>query len=113
MSNELDCEEDIIKLYQELANIFEVISTEEYIATLKLKYQVFEDTYGNSDKKSIKEQRNLVAALLKNRKVEESLEESEDILVCMSLLRKNRRKSTERTAWKWGRSSEPSGTYSS
>ena len=85
MSSQTDSEEDIIKIYQELANIYEPINPELYIETLKKKYQIFEDTYGNADKRSIKEQRNLVTALLKYKKIEESLEECEDILVMLYL----------------------------
>ena len=62
---------------------------------------VFEDTYGNADKKSIKEQRNLVTALLKYKKVDESLEECEDILVFMFLFRKKRRECMDKIASKW------------
>lgn len=55
MSNENEFEEDIIKIYQELAEIYEELgNVSKHLETLKLRYQVFEDTYGNSDKKSIK-----------------------------------------------------------
>jgi hypothetical protein len=46
-----------------------------------LRYQIFEDTYGNADKKSIKEQRTLATVLLNCKKIDESLDEFDDILV--------------------------------
>lgn len=65
--NEPGSEEEAIKIYQELAALYETTNKEKYIETLKQKYQVFEYSYGNADKRSIKEQRNLVHALLKHK----------------------------------------------
>lgn len=73
MSNSPRHEEEIIKIYQELADIYEPIDSTRYLSILKLRYQVFEDTYGNSDKKSIKEQRNYATALLKHKKIDEAI----------------------------------------
>ena len=74
MGNTPGQEEEIIKIYQQLAEIYKGVNNEEYISVLKLKYQVFQDTYGNSDKKSIVQQRNLAKALLQLRKIDDSLE---------------------------------------
>ena len=53
----------------------------ELIRWLRECYQLFEDTYGNADKRSIKEQRALAMGLLKYKNIEDALEELDDILV--------------------------------
>jgi|688.fasta_scaffold1759949_1 hypothetical protein len=44
----INIHEDICSFYKEMGD------NEKLIETMRRKYQIFEDTYGNADKKSIK-----------------------------------------------------------
>lgn len=66
MSNESGSEEDLIGIYRVLIEEHEQ-DKEQGIHWLRECYQLFEDTYGNADKKSIKEQRALATGLLKHK----------------------------------------------
>ena len=64
----------MINVYEELVSLYKQLGdTEKYILALKSRFQVFEDNYGNADKRSIKEQRALATILLNCKKIEESL----------------------------------------
>ncbi len=64
-----------MKIYDELASINKELSqNDEWINALKNKYQIMEETYGNADKRAIKEQRTLASGLLSLKRIEESLD---------------------------------------
>lgn len=54
-----------------MADIYESMgNTIKHLEILKLRFQVFEDTYGNADKKTIRQQRTIATVLLKYEKID-------------------------------------------
>ena len=101
MSNEPEHEADIINIYEDLATYYrDAKNTDKVIETMKERFQIFEDTYGNADKRTIKEQRALATVLLNFKRVDDALDEFDDILVTNNLLSKNHKRCMERTACK-------------
>lgn len=68
-------------MYETLAHYNENMGEyEKEIEALRNRYEIFEELFGHSDKKSIKAKRNLAMTLLKRERMTDAINELEDVL---------------------------------